>query len=443
MMLNTIIYLLEVTLLTSILYLFYRYLYFKLAYFVWSRYYFCAVLLFSLIIPLLPSFVNYESIGINISQIFKETHSGKINALIKINQNFAHSEYWFFNIHFIIKILLIVWLSGVVRYLFVLLKNIYSVIRLIKKGQKFKHKNFTVVKSNFNGNVFSFFKFIFINNEFELLNEQEKEQIIKHEKIHGQQLHTIDNLIFELFRCIFWFNPVSKLIAAEVKIIHEFIVDNIITGNKNKPDYSKLIVKLSASENNFLTASNFSKEEIKNRIKIISYPENENIRKKRFIISVPVLILTLFASWFIFSTINSYLKIPKKPEKIFGKPFDNNSYKIISPYFTDKQFDGITVSHKEVSYEIKSFSNIYAVESGTISHTETKNIFGLKEITVTEKLKNGYKIHYSGLYKIFIKPSMKVEKGELIAKSGDIRLYPTINIKISKNDTTYNPEKLY
>ncbi len=442
-MLNTIIYLLEVTLLTSILYLFYRYLYFKLAYFVWSRYYFCAVLLFSLIIPLLPSFVNYESIGINISQIFKETHSGKINALIKINQNFAHSEYWFFNIHFIIKILLIVWLSGVVRYLFVLLKNIYSVIRLIKKGQKFKHKNFTVVKSNFNGNVFSFFKFIFINNEFELLNEQEKEQIIKHEKIHGQQLHTIDNLIFELFRCIFWFNPVSKLIAAEVKIIHEFIVDNIITGNKNKPDYSKLIVKLSASENNFLTASNFSKEEIKNRIKIISYPENENIRKKRFIISVPVLILTLFASWFIFSTINSYLKIPKKPEKIFGKPFDNNSYKIISPYFTDKQFDGITVSHKEVSYEIKSFSNIYAVESGTISHTETKNIFGLKEITVTEKLKNGYKIHYSGLYKIFIKPSMKVEKGELIAKSGDIRLYPTINIKISKNDTTYNPEKLY
>ncbi|NOZ35457.1 MAG: peptidoglycan DD-metalloendopeptidase family protein [Chlorobi bacterium] len=443
MMLNTLIYLLEFSVLTSILYLFYRYLYFKLAYFAWSRYYFYAVLLFSLIIPLLPSFFNYESVGISVSQIFKETHSGKINALIKINQNFLYFGYRFLNIYFIIKTLLIIWLSGVVRYLFILLKNIYSVIKLIKKGQKFQQKNFTIVKSDFNGSVFSFFKFIFINNEFELLNEQEKEQIITHEKIHGNQLHTIDNLIFEVFRSIFWFNPVSRLIAADIKIIHEFIVDNILTGNKNKPDYSKLIVKLSATENNFLTASNFSKEEIKNRIKIISYPENENIRKRRFIISVPVLVLTLFASWFIFSSTNNYLKIPKEPEKIFSKPFDNNTYKIISPYFTHKQFDGITVSHKEVSYEVKSFSNIYAVESGTISHTETKNVFGLKEITVTEELKNGYKIHYSGLYKIFIKPNKKIKKGELIAKSGDIRLYPTINIKISKNDTTYNPEKLY
>ncbi len=443
MMLNTIIYLLEVVLLTGVLYLFYRYLYFKLAYFAWSRYYLYSVLILSLIIPLLPSFLNYENITVNIFQFFSNANSGKISGIVKINHSFLYGKETLFRSDLIIKILLIVWISGIVRYLFIFTENIFAVTKLIRKGKKSKDGNFTRVKSNFKGSVFSFFKFIFINNEFELLSEEEKLQIIKHEKIHGNQLHTIDNLIFELFRCIFWFNPVSKLIAADIKIIHEFIVDNILTGNKNKPDYSKLIVKLSASEGNKFAVSNFSKEEIKNRIKLISFPENEKLRKKRFVISVPVLLVTLFALWFIISSTNNYIKISKKTDKAFHKPFDEKAYKTISPYFIGKSFNGLKVSHKEVSYEVKSFSNVYAVNDGIISEIKTKKIFGLTEISITEKTQTGYTVKYSGLFRSLTKQGKSVKKGELIAKSGDLRLFPTINIKISKNGKTYNPEKMY
>jgi len=437
MNLNTLIYLTEVSILTSIFYLFYRYLYFKLAYFEWSRYYLYAVLIFSLIIPTLPGIFQYEPLNTNTIHIFNRSNFETVNGLIHTNNNPG------FNIPLIVNILLIIWISGVVRYLFLLLKHLFSLSVLIKKGEKSRDGKYIFVKTDFSGSVFSFFNFIFLNKKFYLLKKSEREQIIKHEKIHACQMHSLDNLIFEIFGVVFWFNPISKLIAADIKIVHEFIVDNIITGNKNKSDYSKLILKLSSRTNNYATTSQFSKEEIKNRIKLISFPETEKIRKKRFVISVPVLILSLFASWLIISSANSYIKPESKKQKLFQMPFDKNTFKLISPYFEHKTINNTRVSHTETTYELKSFSNIYAVEGGVISDIKTKDIYGLKEITVFETLNSGFITEYSGLYQSFVHIGDRVKTKTVIGKSGDIRLYPTISIKLSKNGKTYNPENFY
>lgn len=443
MNLNTCIYLIEVSLLTGIFYLFYRYLYFKLAYFKWSRYYLYAVLLLSLIIPLLPGLFNQETIQYNVFKLFNLSEQGTVNGLIKVNTLGlkTNNSFWF-QIPYV-KILLIFWISGIIRYTLIITGNIFSVRKLIKTGEKFNAGKFKIIKNELVKNVFSFFNFIFLNKNFKHLTEEEQEQILNHEKTHARQFHSIDNLIFEIYRAVFWFNPVSKLIAADVKVIHEFITDNIITNNRNKPDYSRLILKLSVQNNVFKAASNFSEEEIKNRIKIISFPEKEKIRKQRFIISVPALIITIFASWFITSSVNFYIKIQNPENKPYQKPFDKNNYKIISPYFKDKKYKQVLVSHEEVSYEIKSFSNIYAIESGIISNIKIKDILGLEEITISENLNTKCTTNYSGLYKAFVIPGDSVKKGEIIGKSGDIRLYPTINIKLSKNGKTFNPENFY
>lgn len=443
MNLNTCIYLIEVSLLTSIFYLFYRYLYFKLAYFEWSRYYLYTVLILSLIIPLLPGLYTQGTTQHNIFQLFNFSNQGTVNGLIKVNKFGLKTNNSFWVQIPYVKILLIIWISGIARFTLIIAKNIFSVKKLIKTGEKINAGKFKIIKNDFVDNVFSFFNFIFINKNFKQLTEEEQEQILNHEKIHARQFHSIDNIIFEIYRAVFWFNPVSKLIAADIKIIHEFITDNIITNNRNKPNYSRLILKLSTQDNVFKAASNFSKEEIKNRIKIISFPEKEKIRKKRFIISIPVLIITIFASWFIISSANSFIKIQKPENKPYLKPFDENNYKIISPYFKDKEYKQLIVSHEEVSYEIKSFSNIYAIESGIISNIKTKDVFGLKEITISENLNTKYTTDYSGLYQAFVMSGDSVKKGSIIGKSGDIRLYPTITIKLSKNGETFNPEKFY
>ncbi len=439
---NLLIYIFEVSVLTSIFFLFYRYLYFKLAYFVWSRYYFYLILFASLIIPLLPSMFNAESVLLKIENLIGITANGN-NAFVNVKDSFLLGQNSFFSGIPIVEIVFIIWVSGFIRYIFFILKSVVSIIRLINKGEKKEDGDFTIVRTNTDNPAFSFFNYIFTNISFSKLQEVEQKQIIKHEKIHAKQKHTIDNIIFEIFRAVFWFNPVSKLISVNVKIIHEFIVDNELTGNKNIPDYSRLIVKLAAQKSQGLMVSSFSKEEITSRIKLITFPETEKIRKKRFAISIPVLIITMFASWMIISTINVYALNKEDVKKEFHKPFKKNSYKIISPFFENKKVDDLFISHKEVSYELKSFSDIYSVETGIIINIEEKDIFGLKEYTVSEELQNGYLIKYKGIYKVKVNVGEKIEKGKLIGIAGDIRLYPKIDIQIIENGKSINPETLY
>ncbi len=437
-MLNFLIYITEVSIISSIFYLFYRYLYFKLSYFTWSRYFFYGFLILSLTIPLLPGFFSQKNISENISYILING-----NGIINIKDSFLHKENSVLNKDLVIKILFIIWLSGTLRYIFVILKNIFSVIFLVSKSRKKIDGDFVLIFTDFPGSVFSFFNFIFLNKNFENSGTNEQQQILKHEKIHAKQLHSVDNLIFEIFKALCWFNPVSKHISADIKIIHEFIVDNIITENKNKPDYSKLILKLSSEKNGLSAVSNFSKEEIKNRIKLISIPESENIRKKRFIISLPVLAVTTFAVWIITSSLNGYITDSPEAGKIYGNPFADNSYKIISPYYENKKINGIAISHKETSYEIKSFSKVYSVFDGIITATDETKIFELSEYTITQKLETGDTVYYKGIYKPTAAINKKVKKGQIIGITGDIRLYPKIDIRISRNGKTVNPEKLY
>jgi len=383
-----------------------------------------------------------DSVLLKIENLIGITANGNI-AFVNVKDSFLLGQNSVFAGIPITKIIFIIWVSGFIRYLFFILKSVFSIVRMINKGEKEEDESFIIVRTNTNNPAFSFFNYIFTNIDFGKLQEAEQEQIIKHEKIHARQKHTIDNIIFEIFRAVFWFNPVSKLISVNVKIIHEFIVDNVLTGNKNIPEYSRLIVKLAAQKSQGLMVSNFSKEEITSRIKLITFPETEIIRKKRFAISIPVLIITMFASWLIISTVNIYALNKENVKKEFYSPFKKNSYKIISPFFKDKEIDGLFISHKEISYELKSFSDIYSVEKGIITNIEEKDIFGLKEYTISEELQNGYFIKYKGIYKAKVNIGEKVEKGDLVGISGDIRLYPKVDIQIIENGKTVNPETLY
>lgn len=439
---NILIYIFEVSVLTSIFFLFYRYLYFKLAYFIWSRYYFYLILFAGLIIPLLPSIFSADIVFIKIGNLVGIT-ANENSAFVNVKNSFLHIQNSPFSFIPITEIIFIIWISGVIRYLFLIFKSLFSIVSTIKKGTKVKDGKFIIVKTKNDNPAFSFFNYIFTNTKFLELHSAEQEQITKHEKIHAQQKHTIDNIIFEIFRAVFWFNPISKLILINVKIIHEFIVDNELTGNKNIPDYSRLIVKLAAKNSEILIVNSFSKEEITNRIKLITFPETEKIRKKRFAISIPVLIATMFASWLIVSTINIYILNRGDEKKEFHKPFKKNSYKIISPYFENKKAGDFLISHKEVSYELKSFSNIYSIGKGVITNIEEKDIFGLKEYTIVEKLQNGYIVKYKGIYKTKVAINEQVAKGKTIGISGDIRLYPKVDIQIMENGNALKPETLY
>jgi bla regulator protein BlaR1 len=458
-MLNFLIYLLEVSVLTSIFYMFYRYLYFKLAYFEFCRYYFFILLIISFILPLVPSVFSMNAVNLKLETLFTSEQSKGLHSInyIHVKDSFLHRENTLLAQIPIVKVLMIIWISGFVRYAFIISKNIYSVLILIRSGKRKKDGIYTIVKTNSKNSAFTFFRHIFINDAFDLLDEKEKEQIMNHEKIHAKQLHSIDNLLFELMRAVLWFNPLSKVISANIKIVHEFIVDNQLTENKNMPDYSRLILKMAVHNSHALSVSHFSSEEIKNRIKLISYPESQKIRKRRFNGSIPVLGITVFAAYLIMSTVNMYAKDKAVEETLFTSPFKKGSYQIITPFFENKSpgevykgyeqsieiNENIKLSHKESAYEVKSFSEVYAIGSGHVSHIQRDKIMGLEEVRIEIHMENDYRVIYKGLYKTILHENDEIEKGETIGLAGDIRLYPTIKIQLFHMNKAVDPEIYY
>ena len=143
--------------------------------------------------------------------------------------------------------------------------------------------------------------------------------------------------------------------------------------------------------------------------------------------------------------------------KEFVKPFKKGSYNVVSPFFenktpgevytgNDSNFDindQYKISHKETSYEVKSFTNVYAIESGIVSHIKKTTVFGLEELSIMIKLNTGHTVEYKGLYKLTPKPGDSILRNEIIGLTGDLRLYPGVDIKLSKNKISLDPENFY
>jgi|GEM_PF-1638641 len=145
-------------------------------------------------------------------------------------------------------------------------------------------------KRNYN---LSFFYKIIIDDK---LTQYEKHKVIDHELIHIEKNHSIDNLIFTLYEVIFWFNPIVYLMHKELRMTHEFEVDNelcssefeIISPNTKRMIYSTI-------------ANNYTFNNIKRRLEMRN---NNNNRKLPIVYAIMTTII--LSTMMIIGTNNTY-----------------------------------------------------------------------------------------------------------------------------------------
>lgn len=139
----------------------------------------------------------------------------------------------------------------------------------------------------------SFFNKILIDDK---LTQYEKHKVIDHELIHIEKNHSIDNLIFTLYEVIFWFNPIVYLMHKELRMTHEFDVDNelcssefeIISPNTKRMIYSTI-------------ANNYTFNNIKRRLEMRN---NNNNRKLPIVYAIMTTII--LSTMMIVGTNNTY-----------------------------------------------------------------------------------------------------------------------------------------
>ncbi|MCB0409595.1 MAG: TonB family protein [Flavobacteriales bacterium] len=282
-------YLLKSTLAFSLFYLAYKTLFAKNTFIQLNRFYLLAIVPLSIVLP----FISFSSLSS--SQEFQvllpqfEVSTNNIELGFSLNVSFILlSTSSLFFVAFIIKI-----------------AKMLVIVNKIKQGKI----------SNYN--PFSFFGFVHIPNN---LDEDEKAIILAHEIVHVKQCHSIDILIYEFMKILFWFNPLVWLAENDVKTNHEYIADSIASKN-NVQSYSKVLVAQLLGVNCSDLANNFNYEPlIKKRIKMMKKQKQQKLKAAMYALIIPVACVSIIAT----STINVSAKTPvhqedAKTEKVYDK----------------------------------------------------------------------------------------------------------------------------
>ena len=179
-------------------------------------------------------------------------------------------------------------LLGACLALLLFILKLYKISKLIYKNPKYWNNNLRIVillKSNI---AFSFLYYVFLG---EKIKEQDKPAILKHESIHVNQKHTLDLLLFEVLRILFWFNPLIYIYQNRIASLHEFIADAEAVKSQNKAEYYQdLLSQIFETENVSFINTFYKKSLIKKRIVMLGKVKSKQIQLLKYTLLIPMVI---------------------------------------------------------------------------------------------------------------------------------------------------------
>ena len=139
------------------------------------------------------------------------------------------------------------------------------------------------------GAAYSFLSSIYIDNTLAA-----HDKMLVHEKVHAEQLHSVDIVFFELIRTFLWFNPVVHMWIRAAKLNHEYIADRATTRDQeDRIQYATLLLQqnLGVSINN-LANNFFNKPFLKKRIAMLFKNQSKQSVVARLLLLIPVIMIS-------------------------------------------------------------------------------------------------------------------------------------------------------
>jgi beta-lactamase regulating signal transducer with metallopeptidase domain len=296
---NWLLFLLKSTISISLLYLFFRLLIRKEAFFKLSRMTLLFIVIASAIIPFisLPQPIH-PVLPITFAPIFQDKSILKepvqANETHVIINSSSPSPGTLHPIVISTKmILLIVYLGGVLIASLLLFYRISSVLLLFKRSRKTVLNGIGLMIVNDDIPAFSFKRHILISQQD---YETNSEAILTHELSHIKQGHFYDLMLLELVKIIYWFNPLVYQMDNDLKEIHEFQADeHTLNSGIDATKYQLLIIQKCVGHKQFALANSFNHCQIKNRITMINKSKTNKAWCWKVATFLPLLALLLMA----------------------------------------------------------------------------------------------------------------------------------------------------
>lgn len=185
-----------------------------------------------------------------------------------------------------ISALLIIYLAGFTSSLAILILNVSTLRRLIKKsGDPGSRVIFT---SGRNISGFSAMGYTFLGNHIE---GNDLKVITEHEKKHIEYKHFYDLVLVKIVSAIFWFNPFVYLYERSLRAVHEFQVDeSLLKNGETLNSYRQLILNQLFRTTRFSFQSAFAGNTlIKKRIIMMTKKRSGKIAELKMLLVLPVI----------------------------------------------------------------------------------------------------------------------------------------------------------
>lgn len=164
--------------------------------------------------------------------------------------------------------------------------KLIKILFLIYKNPKHWKGDLRIVELINSNAAFSFFHYVFLG---EYINDKDKDTILKHEAIHVKQNHSLDLLLFEILRILFWFNPLVYMYQNRIQTLHEYIADSKAIKSTDKSQYyQNLLTQVFETQNLSFINTFFKQSLIKKRIVMLTKTRSKQILKLKYALLIPI-----------------------------------------------------------------------------------------------------------------------------------------------------------
>ncbi len=154
-----------------------------------------------------------------------------------------------------------------------------------------KIKGYKIIETNGVLPTFSFFRVIFFDNSINL-NLDEKNKIIEHEIVHIKQFHSLDIVLTEIIKIIFWYNPLAWYFKNEAQDLHEFLADREVIKTTDQENYNSLLAKMTLTKAHLSLGHHFNKSKTLKRIAMMKF-KNKRVNQWKRALIIPLVIFTV------------------------------------------------------------------------------------------------------------------------------------------------------
>ena len=283
MMSNFYAYLLEASLMLTVLYGGYYFVLRDKAQPLFNRIYLLTSLLAGILIPLLhiPLQASTWSAAPIVWQPASQAWNYLPELVIYADKGAGTADAWV-TFHWL-TIFGCVYFGGLLISLALTIRRILSLRKLLNSFpfHYSEDKSYQLAPTGGRFPTFSFLHYVFWDDTAPL-NEREAQQIIRHEEAHVKQKHSYDLLLLEFLTAFLWFNPLLYFYRHSLQQVHEHLADHYVLQQAESAAYLKLMVKQSLRQANIPLVSTFFQHNTLNRIRMIQTKPSRPILRGLF-----------------------------------------------------------------------------------------------------------------------------------------------------------------